>query len=152
MNVRNLFKKSVTKQQPIILPKTKIFIAEDEEYLRDFYQELLVGEGYEVITAVNGQAALHSILQTQPKVVLLDVMMPVMDGLQVLEELKKHEQTKNIPVIMLTNAGNIENMEKAKYNKSFRFLIKSNIVPEEIIKSVKDAVESYSAHSVLPKS
>ncbi|MBA3723359.1 MAG: response regulator [Candidatus Levybacteria bacterium] len=149
MNLGNLFKKSGTEPKSIKPQKTKIFIAEDDEYLRDFYKELLVGEGYEVITAVNGQEALRSILQTQPKVILLDVMMPVMDGLQVLEELKKNEQTKNIPVIVLTNAGTIGNMETAKYHKSFRFLIKSNIVPEELIKSVKDAVDSYTSHNVI---
>jgi CheY-like chemotaxis protein len=144
MGLFNFLNKSQTKETAPP-PKPKVLIVEDDAYLLDFYKELLEGEGYEITTAINGKEALSIAQQLLPQVIILDVMMPVMDGMQVLEALKKSDIMKKIPVIMLTNAGNIENMETAKYHKAFRFLIKSNIPPEVIIQTTKDALSYNSA-------
>jgi DNA-binding NtrC family response regulator len=68
-------------------------------------------------------------------------MMPEMDGNQVLEALWRDSRTKTIPVIMLTNAGNIKNMDHAKFFSAFKFMVKVNVAPDEVIASVKEGLE-----------
>lgn len=142
MDFLNLFKKPEQAHELATPPKKKVLLAEDEVYIRDVYQELLTDEGFEVMPVSNGQDALALVEQNNFDVIFLDVMMPVLDGLQTLEALKKNEKTKHIPVVVLTNAGNIENIETAKYHKVFRFLIKSNIIPDEVVKTAKDAMSA----------
>lgn len=144
MDLPNFFKKSEQPQQSAAVPKKKVLLAEDDMYIRDVYQELLTDEGFDVVPVSNGKDALSLAQKNDFDVMFLDVMMPVLDGLQTLKELKNNEKTKNIPVIILTNAGNIENIETAKYHKVFRFLIKSNIIPDEIVKTAKDALSAKS--------
>lgn len=141
MNLFNLFKKaSIEPPPPQEVIKPKVLVVEDETDIRDVYVELLQSENYEVLIAGNGHEALQIALEKKPDVIILDIIMPVMDGLQVLEQLKKNNTTNSVPVIVLTNAGNIDNMENAKYHKAYRFLIKSNIVPAEIVRATKDAL------------
>lgn len=122
--------------------KYTVLVVDDEQYLREFYQELLTRNGYQVLTASNGQEALTTVSQTTPHLILLDIMMPVMDGMEVLKNLWENNLTKKIPVIVLTNAGDLNNMDKAKFYSTYKFLIKSNVAPEEILKEVNDAIQS----------
>ena len=125
-----------TQTTPLETPKFLILVVDDEQFIRDFYQELLTKEGYKVMTVNNGQEGLNAANQYKPDLILLDIMMPVMDGMTTLNELQKNPVTAQIPVIMLTNAGSINNMEQAKYNLVYSFLIKSNVSPEEVIKII----------------
>lgn len=77
----------------------KILVVDDERTIRDFLQRTLEGAGYDVITAANGQEALDKISQFDVSLVLLDIMMPGLDGFEVLERMPKH---LNIPIIMLS--------------------------------------------------
>jgi CheY-like chemotaxis protein len=122
----------------------KILVVDDEEYLLEFYHEILTKRGYQVLTAANGQEALNQVTAQRPDLILLDIMMPLMDGNEVLRQLKDNPQTKDIPVIVLTNAGNLENMDKAKFYSAYKFFIKSNVPPEEIISTVEEALASRS--------
>lgn len=140
MGLFNLFnKKPATPPPPVAAPKPKVLVVDDDQFLREFYQELLIGAGYQVITATNGQEALKAALN-KPDAILLDIMMPVMDGNEVLRQLSNNPQTKVIPVIILTNAGSINNMDNAKFYSAYKFLIKTNVTPEEVLSEVKDAV------------
>jgi len=80
----------------------RILVAEDEPYIRKALDFRLKNLGHEIIAAVDGGEALEIATKEKPDLVLLDIMMPVMDGFQVLRKLKSQEKTKNIPVIMLT--------------------------------------------------
>lgn len=142
MVVVNIIKKTEAAPPPNKEINSKILVAEDDKYLRDFYRELLTEKGYQVLTAVNGQEALDLARQELPQLILLDIMMPVMDGNKVLSKLRGNEQTKKIPVIIITNAGDINNMDQAKFYGAFKFLIKSNISPEEILETVQEALRS----------
>lgn len=142
MALDDIFKGAEVEVKVPQMEKHKVLIVEDEEYLREFYEELLKSEGYDVFTASNGKDGLALCYQTIPHVILLDMMMPVLGGMEVLRELRKNEKTRDIPVIILTNAGNIENIENAKFQKVFKFLIKSNINPSEIITNTKEAILS----------
>ena len=84
---------------------SRILVAEDEPYILSMLEFRLKREGHEIIRAVDGGEALEFATTEKPDLVLLDVMMPVMDGLQVLRNIKSQEETKNIPVIMLTAKG-----------------------------------------------
>ena len=88
----------------------RILVAEDERYILRMLSIKLEGMGHEVITAEDGGAALERAMEEIPDLILLDVMMPVMNGFEVLNRLKGTEQTKNIPVIFVTAMGSERDM------------------------------------------
>lgn len=140
MGIFDLFNKTNTVPKQTTISKQKILVVEDELYLREFYQDLLTQSGYEVIAAIDGQEALSYISSNVPDLIILDLMMPKIDGFGVLEKLSSDNKTKKIPVIILTNAGNIPNMDKAQYFSTYKFFIKSNITPEELLAAIKAAL------------
>ena len=119
------------------LPK-KILIVEDDNILLEMYHDKFIKEGFDVTTAVNGKIGLEKAINEKPDIILLDLMMPVMDGKQMLSKLREFPQFKRLPVIILTNAGQIDNIkETQRYNNACEFLIKSNVSIENIVQKVK---------------
>jgi len=117
----------------------KVVIVEDEKVLADALAIKFEHENFQVSKAENGQAGLDLIKQVKPNVVLLDLMMPVMDGKTMLHKLREIEEFKWLPVVVLTNAGEVDNIRQTKnYDNASAFLIKSNINPEDVIKVVKE--------------
>jgi len=94
--------------------KKKILVVEDEESLLKLESILLTSKGYEVIGVPNGKAALEAIDQQQPDLVLLDIMLPEIDGFEVCRRIKSNQQTKDIPVIMLTAKKSREDMTRGE--------------------------------------
>ncbi len=84
---------------------TKILVVEDDQDIRDLLVDTLMDGGYEVIEAKDGSIGLERAIEEMPDVILLDVMMPVMDGFQVLKQLKDNADTCSIPVIMVSAKG-----------------------------------------------
>jgi DNA-binding response OmpR family regulator len=116
----------------------KVLIVEDDAYIRDAYAETLRGEGFEVITAENGQLGLEAVKTQKPNLLLLDLMLPIMDGKQLLHEVREIPEFKTLPVIILTNAGTADNIKETKfYNNANDFLIKTNVTPADIVTKVK---------------
>jgi DNA-binding response OmpR family regulator len=116
----------------------KILVVEDEKPLLEFYVDLLETEGFEVLSAVDGQKGLDLAISEKPDLVLLDLLLPVMNGKEMLRRLRAVPEFKKLPVIVLTNAGDIENMRQTRfYDEAREFLIKSNVNPEEIVRKVK---------------
>jgi len=116
-----------------------ILIIEDEKRLADALEIKFRHEGFNVIKAENGQTGLELIISQNPNVVLLDLMMPVMDGKTMLKKLREFPQFKNLPVIVLTNAGDVDNMRETQlYYNANAFLIKSNTSPDQIVAKVKE--------------
>jgi DNA-binding response OmpR family regulator len=93
--------------------KQKILIIEDEETLQKALQEILLQENYEVVSALDGELGFKMASSEMPDIILLDLILPKMDGFEVLEALKKDEKTKKIPIIILTNLGGTEDVQKA---------------------------------------
>ena len=85
---------------------SKILIIEDEAAVARMYEKIFMYAGFSIEIAGDGEEGLAKVKTSNPDLILLDIMMPKMDGLKVLEFLKKDETTKNIPVIVLTNLGN----------------------------------------------
>jgi DNA-binding response OmpR family regulator len=116
----------------------KVLIVEDDGYIRDAYAEMLRSEGFEVITAENGQAGLEAVKANKPNLILLDLMLPIMDGKQMLHAVREIPEFKTLPVIVLTNDGTAESMKETKfYNNANDFLIKANVTPADIVAKVK---------------
>jgi DNA-binding response OmpR family regulator len=121
-------------------PKTKgniIVLAEDDKFISKAYHDGLTRAGYSVITAYDGQEALSKIRENFPDLVLLDMIMPVTNGFEVLETIKKDEKLKKIPVIILSNLGQDSDIKKGKELGAEDYLIKSNFSMNDVISRIK---------------
>ncbi len=120
----------------------KILIIEDDIVLSRMYQKKFEHEGFEVAAAYSGGEGLQKAPQELPEVILLDIMMPAVDGFAVIKTLKKDEKTKNIPIIILTNLGTSQIfIEEAKRLGVQEYLIKYKTSSKEVIEAVKRALE-----------
>ena len=90
-----------------------ILIVDDTETVLMFEKMMLAGQGFKVVTAKNGLEALEKIAGVQPDLVLLDIMMPELDGIETCKRLKSNPQTMNIPVVMVTTKGEADKVEQA---------------------------------------
>lgn len=116
----------------------KILIVEDEAPLRNAVSDILSFEGFEVFQAKNGQEGLDIALKEQPDLILLDLMMPIMDGLTMLEKLRQDPGFgKTAAVILLTNINDPEKVAMATEAGSYDFLVKSDWNIEDVVKKIK---------------
>jgi two-component system alkaline phosphatase synthesis response regulator PhoP len=121
--------------------RKKIMIVEDDIFISDIYQMKFNQEGFEVFLAKNGVDALQQLQNVLPDIILLDIMMPEMDGVETLKEIKKNEKLKNIPTIMLTNISEREKAQECfKYGLN-DYLIKSNFTPSEVVVKINSLLE-----------
>ncbi len=114
-----------------------IYIVEDDDTLRTVLAEKLKSSGYEVGEATNGEEGLALMRKKRPDVVLLDIMMPIMGGMQTLEHMQKDESLKTIPVVVISNSGQPVEVEEAQRLGARDFLIKAAFDPEEVLEKVK---------------
>ncbi len=120
----------------------KILIVEDDQFLREFYQELLEGEGYSVETAADGEVALQKIKGNPHDLVLLDIMLPKKDGLQILRELKVSPSSYlNSTIVVLTNLGQDAIIKEAFNLGASGFLIKSALNPDQVLTEIKSFLQ-----------
>jgi len=117
-----------------------ILFVEDEPTLQKLVGGFLEKEGYQVISALDGEAGLKLVKKMKPDLILLDLILPRKDGFTVLEEIKKSEATKNIPVIILTNLEGSGDVEKALSLGATTYLVKANYELEEVVKKIKEVV------------
>ena len=120
--------------------KPKVLLVEDDPSLAQIYKLELEIDGFEVITATDGEAGLASAKTGQPALILLDIVLPKLNGLAVLEQLKKDEGVKNIPVIVITNFGQEDNVKKAFTLGAEDFVLKYQTTPAELAKKIKDTL------------
>jgi DNA-binding response OmpR family regulator len=121
--------------------KRKILIIEDELALQKTFSDILEKEGYQVISALNGESGLMLAKRENPDLILLDLILPQKDGFEVLKELKKDETTKEIPVIVLTNLEDIQSVERAVELGATTYLVKAQYTLKEVIQKIKDELE-----------
>lgn len=119
----------------------KILFIEDESALQKTFGDLLKQEGFETISAFDGKTGLDLARLKKPDLILLDLILPKMDGFKVLEELKKDKKTKNIPVVVLTNLEGIEEVEKAIQLGATTYLVKAQYTLKEVISKVKEILK-----------
>jgi len=114
---------------------TKVLIVDDDPFILDMYVLKFKERGFEVVTATDGKLGLVKINEEKPDVVLLDVVMPTMDGFDVLQELKKQEKTA-MKIIMLTNLGQKEDVERGMSLGADDYVIKAHFTPSEVVNKV----------------
>ncbi|MFH0874233.1 MAG: response regulator [Candidatus Komeilibacteria bacterium] len=119
----------------------KILLVEDEEMLANMYQVKFQNDGFQLIKAGNGEEGLVLAEKEKPDMILLDVIMPKMDGFTVLKRLKDNPSTKNIPVLLLTNLGQDEDVKKGNELGAVGYLVKANITPSEVVAKVKEVMK-----------
>jgi DNA-binding response OmpR family regulator len=122
------------------MEKKKILIVEDESTLQKALAEFLTEEGFEVFSALDGEIGVALAKKEKPDVVLLDIILPKKDGYEVLDELKGSEETKGIPVILLTNLESAEDIDRAFEKGASTYLVKSNYKLEEIVGKIKETL------------
>lgn len=126
----------------------KILIVEDDEPLVEVLSERFDNEGFEVIVAKDGEQGLKAALEKQPDVILLDIIMPKLDGLTMLKQLRAHEKGKNIRVIVITNLSDSKEVHEALANGAHDFLVKSDWAIADIVESVRNQIQEM--HSSQP--
>ena len=115
----------------------KIFLIEDDAMLREMYETKLKAEGYELKTAEDGGEGLRIAQTEQFDLILLDIMLPLLDGFSILEELKAKPETAKTPVVMLTNLGTDEDRAKGEKLGAVDYLVKANMTPEQLVTAIK---------------
>ncbi|PIR13992.1 response regulator [Candidatus Falkowbacteria bacterium CG11_big_fil_rev_8_21_14_0_20_39_10] len=115
----------------------KILIIEDEQSLRISLQDTFIAEGFEVLAASDGKQGLKLALENIPDIILLDILMPKMDGVAMLKKLRKNKKCLAIPVVLLTNLSYDKEVKEAIKYGATDFLVKANWKLEDVIKKVK---------------
>jgi len=115
----------------------KILLVEDDKFLSEMYTTKLTDSGFEVEVSSDGQDALTKVKEQKPDLILLDVVLPKMDGFEFLQLLKKDDSTKDILVIILTNLGQKEEVEKGLKLGANDYIIKAHFTPTEVVAKVK---------------
>jgi DNA-binding response OmpR family regulator len=122
------------------MPK-RILIIEDDKFLRELIARKLLGEDFEVSEAVDGEEGIKKIKEEKPDLILLDLILPGIDGFEVLARMREESALSSIPVIILSNLGQKEDVEKGLKMGAVDYLIKAHFTPGEIIEKIKNALK-----------
>jgi DNA-binding response OmpR family regulator len=122
------------------MPKT-ILIVEDDKFLRELISRKLTGEGFDVLEAADGEEGIKKIKEGKPDLVLLDLILPGIDGFEVLTRVRDDPAVSSIPVIILSNLGQREEVEKGLKLGAIDYLIKAHFTPGEIIEKIKNVLK-----------
>jgi CheY-like chemotaxis protein len=121
----------------------RILLVEDDPFLRRACEAGLRKRGYQVITAVDGEEALQRVRSDPPALILLDLLMPKLSGIEVLAELKQDEKTRDIPVIILTNSSTEIERKKTAALGAVGYLVKANLSLKELADYVAGFLEAH---------
>ena len=119
----------------------KILIVEDDDFLLQMYATKLELEGFKVLEAINGLQGLKTAQKEKPDLILLDLNLPELSGFEVLSQLKREDDTKDIKVLILTNYSQKEDIDRCLDLGADDYLIKAHFVPSEVISKVKVILE-----------
>jgi len=129
---------------------TKILLIEDDPLIYRLYQKLFTLEGYEIELAENGQIGLEKLKTFHPDILLMDIMMPTMNGIEMLTNVKADPSTKDIPVIVLTNIADMNITQMALSKGAVLCIIKSQTEPEDVVNSVRAVLSRNAAATGTP--
>ena len=116
---------------------SKVLLADDDPFLIQIYSTRLNRDGHQVICCADGQQALNQIQEQNPDLVVLDIMLPKLNGLDVLTAIKENKQLAKIPVVILSNLSHAEEQEEAKRRGATEFLAKIDYSPSQVVKALQ---------------
>lgn len=121
-----------------------VLLIEDDEYIQKAYKIGLGDAGFKVVSAWDGKEGLEKVSSSSPDIILLDLVMPVMDGFEFLKKIKEDGNFKNIPVVILSNLAQGPDIERARELGAVDYLIKTDFWMEEVIKKVNSYIKGKS--------
>jgi DNA-binding response OmpR family regulator len=116
----------------------KVLLIEDDKFLRTVLEKKLLAEGFEVISAVDGDEALEKIISDKPDIILLDIILPKKSGFLVLENIKKDPELRKLPVIIISNLGQEEDIQKGLSLGAIEYFVKAKISLDDVVKKIKE--------------
>jgi len=129
------------KNMPEKEKKLKILLVEDDSFLAEMYATKFNLEGFEVEIAADGERGLELARKENPDIILLDILLPKLDGFTVLRRLKKNSKTKSIPIVLLTNLGQKDDIKKGLEEGAEGYLIKAHFMPSEVVEKIKKIIK-----------
>lgn len=130
---------------------TKILLVEDDQNLREIYGIRLTAEGYQIVSAGDGEEALAVAVREKPDLVLSDVMMPKISGFDMLDILRSTPETKNIKVIMMTALSSEDQRERGRSLGADRYLVKSQVGIEDVVNTVHEVLGDAGENAAQPQ-
>ncbi len=115
----------------------KVLLVEDDKFLRTLLEKRLIGEGFTVETAIDGDEALNKTVAAPANIVLLDIILPKKSGFTFLEELQKDPNLSKIPVVILSNLGQSEDIQKGKTLGAIDYFVKATTSLEELVRKMR---------------
>lgn len=116
----------------------KVLIIEDDPFLNEMYAAKFNQEDFEVEVAIDGKEGLNKIKESKPDLILLDIVLPKMDGFEILKQIKADPSLKKIPIILLTNLGQKSEVEKGLKLGADEYIIKAHFTPTAVVAKVKE--------------
>lgn len=120
--------------------KEKLLIIEDDRFIAKMYQTKLDLEGYDVEVAENGAVGVEKIKSFEPDLVLLDIIMPEMDGFGVLEAIRDDDAINSTPVVVMSNLAQEDHLKRAKALGAKDYIVKSQFTPMDVVKKIKEVL------------
>lgn len=119
----------------------KVLVIEDDKFLRELIVRKLLKEGMETIEAVDGEEGQAKVKEEKPDLILLDLILPGIDGFQLLAQIKADPELKAIPVIILSNLGQKEDIDRGMQLGAVDYLIKAHFTPGEVVEKIKETLK-----------
>jgi len=118
----------------------KILIIEDDRYISKMYQLKLSLEGYQVEVAENGKQGVDKVKEFMPNIILCDILMPELDGFEVIKIVKSDEKTKKIPILIMSNLGQEDHIQKGMSLGAVGYIVKSQYTPSKVVETIKQVL------------
>ncbi len=118
-----------------------ILLAEEDTFLGEIYKKKMETAGYKVTLVKNGEACVKEAQKKIPRIVILDVLLPKLDGFTAIDMLKKNSKTKHIPILVLTHLGQKEDIVRALHLGAHDYILKSHIRPEDLLRKIEDILK-----------
>lgn len=132
-------------QKPVVL------LIEDDNLLVRMYQDKFTQDGYKVNVALDGEEGLAKLKEEKPTLILLDIMMPKVNGFEALKKIKADPDCKSIPVILLTNLGGQDDAKHGLEMGAVAYMIKSDYTPDQVVAKVKEILAASTRDDAVPK-
>ncbi len=119
---------------------THVLLVEDDPFLVDIYTTKFQAEGFSISVATDGNQAIRRLSQDKPEILLLDIVLPKVDGWEILKSIKQNKNLQDLKVIVLSNLGQKADIDKAIALGATRYLIKAHYTPSEVVEEVKKII------------